>query len=316
MYLTPNLKKNILFDPIRRGADELLVVSGYATAAMASWHIKKIESSNLLPIKIKLIVGMCSYDGLTVSVHEGFKALMGKQADTRSEFVCQYLCEGHPVHSKLYIWRRNEEPVTAFIGSANYTQVAFSKVRGEIMSECSPNSAQAYFDQLEPRTIYCNHSEVEDYIILKRQHPILDAEDSAAGSLIGASTVKLSLLTKNGEVGDGSGINWGHRPKREPNQAYIPVPRAVARTNFFPPNGEHFTALTDDGKLLILRIEQSGDKAIATPMSNSLLGEYFRQRLELPNGAFITKEDLESYGRTDVTFYKFDEEQFYMDFSV
>ena len=34
------------------------------------------------------------------------------------------------------------------------------------------------------------------------------------------------------------------------------------------------------------------------------------------NGAFVTKEDLERYGRTDVTFYKIDDEQFFMDFSV
>ena len=30
----------------------------------------------------------------------------------------------------------------------------------------------------------------------------------------------------------------------------------------------------------------------------------------------MLEEDLEAYGRTDVTFYKLDDEQFYMDFSV
>jgi len=45
-------------------------------------------------------------------------------------------------------------------------------------------------------------------------------------------------------------------------------------------------------------------------------GEYFRNRLGLPNGAFGSKEDLLKYGRTDVAFYKLDDEQFFMDFSV
>lgn len=31
---------------------------------------------------------------------------------------------------------------------------------------------------------------------------------------------------------------------------------------------------------------------------------------------FGNKADLERYGRTDVTFYKIDDEQFFMDFSV
>ena len=39
-------------------------------------------------------------------------------------------------------------------------------------------------------------------------------------------------------------------------------------------------------------------------------------RLGLPNGAYVRKDDLLAYGRTDVTFYKIDEEQYYMDFSV
>ena len=63
-------------------------------------------------------------------------------------------------------------------------------------------------------------------------------------------------------------------------------------------------------------MEQQNDKAITTPASNALLGEYFRNRLGLYNGAYVTTEDLRKYGRTDVAFYKIDEEQYYMDFSV
>ena len=63
-------------------------------------------------------------------------------------------------------------------------------------------------------------------------------------------------------------------------------------------------------------MEQQNDKAITTPDSNALLGEYFRNCLGLSNGAYVRKDDLLAYGRTDVTFYKIDEEQYYMDFSV
>ena len=80
--------------------------------------------------------------------------------------------------------------------------------------------------------------------------------------------------------------------------------------------GRHFAAVTDDRHQLILRVEQQSDKAITTPLRNSDLGEYFRNRLGLPNGAFVTRADLDRYGRTDVVFLKLDEETYYMDFST
>lgn len=129
-------------------------------------------------------------------------------------------------------------------------------------------------------------------------------------------TQTLSLLSRVGDVGLKSGINWGQRKGRNPNQAYIPLPAKIARSGFFPLNKQHFTVITDDHHQLILRVEQAGDKAITTPLSNAQLGEYFRNRLNLANGAFISKSDLEKYGRSDITFYKLDDEQYYMDFSV
>ena len=81
-------------------------------------------------------------------------------------------------------------------------------------------------------------------------------------------------------------------------------------------NKQHFLVVTDDHHTLLLRVEQQNDKAITTPASNALLGEYFRNRLGLPNGAYVHTSDLINYGRTDVSFIKIDDEQYYMDFSV
>ena len=78
----------------------------------------------------------------------------------------------------------------------------------------------------------------------------------------------------------------------------------------------HFTAITDDRRQLILRIEQQNNKAITTPARNCDLGEYFRNRLGLANGAYVDRAALDAYGRTDVMFVKLDEETYYMDFSV
>lgn len=185
------------------------------------------------------------------------------------------------------------------------------------MVPCDPQEAFNYYQLIEKDTIFCTHSEIHETIQITKDNSIKDFENNNPGNNT-LQSVTLSLLTNKGEIGFGSGLNWGHRPngiKREPNQAYIRLPIQIARQNFFPLDKKHFTVITDDNKQLILRTEQQNNKAITTPLNNSLLGEYFRNRLNLPNGSFITKDDLLRYGRTDVTFYKIDDEQFFMDFN-
>ncbi|MEG1709284.1 MAG: NgoFVII family restriction endonuclease, partial [Acinetobacter sp.] len=92
--LFKNLAQKLLFSPISEGADTLLVLSGYATPNMASWLITSLQDRQLGPINISLLVGMIPYDGLSVSVHEGFKALHGKSYGTAVQnFTCSYVYE-------------------------------------------------------------------------------------------------------------------------------------------------------------------------------------------------------------------------------
>ncbi len=74
--------------------------------------------------------------------------------------------------------------------------------------------------------------------------------------------------------------------------------------------------LTDDGKTIICTRAQQNGKAIHTPHNNSLIGEYFRNRLGLASGILVTEGDLAKYGRSNITFYKIDDETYYMDFAV
>lgn len=314
MLYTRDLARTILIDPIQKElVNNLKIVSGYATPTMASWHLKAIATRNLPSIQISLVVGMCVFDGLSFSAHQGFLDLM-----TDNKLECQYIYKGRPNHSKVYIWMRDDQPISAYTGSANYSQSAFRNYRDEVLVPCDPAEALDYFYRSEENSIYCTHSEVENYIQLKKDHPLLDAEENPVIALRGAgiSHISLSFLTKYGEIGSRSGLNWGQREGREPNQAYIPLPVEIARSKFFPLDGQHFSVITDDNKQLILRVEQQNNKAITTPLNNSLLGEYFRNRLGMPNGSFIQKTDLMNYGRTDVTFYKIDDEHYFLDFSV
>ena len=315
--ITNNLSKVLLFDPLQQGLDELFVLSAYATPNMLSWYVKNLYRKAKTPIKINLIVGMLPFDNLSVSVHEGFQKLVtSSHPHEISSIRCSYVTDKPAEHGNLFIWCRSGQPVLAFEGSANFVQSSFiGNLRNEIICQCDPVKAKAYYDSVESRTVYCTYSEVEEYIILRPTHAVLDKECNLVSETDNLDSVRLSLVTKNGEPGTHSGLNWGQRKGREPNEAYIPLPSSIAKSGFFPLEKRHFTAITDDRRYLILRVEQQNNKAITTPERNSALGEYFRFRMGLANGAYVTRDDLLRYGRTDVLFLKLDDETYYMDFS-
>ncbi|MBR0222016.1 MAG: NgoFVII family restriction endonuclease [Synergistaceae bacterium] len=320
------LREKILIEPVANGADSLRILSGYAANTMVSWHFGEIQERFGKNINIDLIIGMCGKDGLFKPVHEGFKNLMTfGQEGNESKLTCRYIIEGKPVHAKIYLWEKNGRPFTAFLGSANYSYQAFFGMQFEAMEECEADEACRYLDSVEPYTMYCTHPEIEDKILITKRHPKFAAvneqaqeEELSPVSIEGLGVEKavLSFISKrSGKTGKHSGINWGHRENRNRNEAYIPVPSDIANSGFFPPRKVPFLALTDDGKSLILSVGQDNGKGISTPHNNSLIGEYFRNRLGLANGAYVTREDFENYGRIDIVFYKLDDEQFFMDFS-
>ncbi len=322
--LSEELYENVLLKPAVHGANHLYIVSGYATAAMAFHHMHQLNEEGY-DIKLNLVVGMCPKDGISISNHSGFKKLV--EDDFSGKFECSYVMIPPAVHSKAYVWTRNKIPVFGFAGSANYTQNAFRLKQREVMTACDADTAYSYYQQLINDTIYCTHNEAENFILLyndnysKKKQQIVEQEkleEKIPDHIVGLPSVTVSLLAQDGSLPQRSGLNWGQRPdyKREPNQAYIKLPSTIYHTDFFPTNTIQFTVLTDDGKTIICTRAQQNGKAIHTPQNNSLIGEYFRNRLGLPFGSLVTKDDLLNYGRSDITFYKIDNETYYLDFSI
>lgn len=311
-----NLEEKILIQPAFEGANELKIISAYASPSMASWHMEKLRDAGFEHVKISLIVGMCPFDGLSLTAHRGFQKLQAETADVDSPcFKCHYIYQTPPIHSKMFLWLKNGKPYCAFTGSANYTLKGFSQDCGELMLKSDADEAASYFNTVEGKSIFCDSPEVENYIRIYRNQPIMNYE-TANADIPKEKPLTISLLDKTGHVSKSSGLNWGQREKRNPNQAYIPLPSKFSKINFFPLNKRHFTIVTDDGISMILRVEQANDKAITTPGNNAELGIYFRERLGLEPGQAVTTEDLIAYGRTDVDFIKLDDEHFIMDFSV
>ncbi len=322
VLLSDNLFSEVLLKPAQNGAKEIYIVSGYASSAMVFHHAEKLKKQNI-NININLIVGMTVRDGLSKANHRGFQNLVTN--DLKGQFSCHYLLNYPPVHSKAYIWANNNTPIKAFIGSANYSQQAFvANSQREITAECNPISAYHYYQSLIGETIHCDHQIAEKFTTLYNNHNtsnivsknIIKEENTEYNSMKDLKHISVSLINRYGKISQRSALNWGQRGKREPNQAYIPLKSEVYKTSFFPPRSQYFTVQTDDGKILICSRAQENGKAIHTPHNNSLIGKYFRNRLGVDNGKLVTMDALVNYGRTDIDFYKIDEENYYMDFSV
>jgi hypothetical protein len=118
------------------------------------------------------------------------------------------------------------------------------------------------------------------------------------------------------QVPQSSGLNWGQRPGREQNQAYLPVPSYIQKSHFFPEPGILFNIECDDGKIFRCIRAQANGKAIHTPENNSLFGFYFRSRLKILPGYAIKIVHLINYGRSSVDIFKNSNTGYYLDFSI
>lgn len=314
--------------------DTLRIVSGYASHAMAAHHL--ITTTGMKKdLCVELVYGMAGVDGVRKTDHVGFQSLEKKSEFAyRGSFSCSYVKKPMSVHSKVYVWCCGESPVQAFLGSANYSDTGFNNPnRIETLAECDPVSALQFFEETQRLAVPCGTANLErDFPLKLRQITMPTAlpraiaiEKDSKSPFYGHEKISLSLLDRFGTTGNGSGLNWGVRPDgtpreshgstREPNQAYLRYPVVFQRTDFFPAAGVRFTVLTDDGTIFTCTRAQARGKGIETPQDNSELGRYFRSRLGLLPGAYVTVADLRRYGRFDVTFYKLDNENYVMDFA-
>lgn len=312
-----SIAQKILFEPVFLGANKLCIVSKEESPSMISWLLTTYQEKKIKGIEIELIVAILSEKGGVAEMnHEAFKEMhrFSHLDNSPNIFSCSYYYGSSTIENNMLFWFFNGKPFKAFKLSCNFTQSGLlGSDKGGSLTECDGNSMFDVFERIVDESIYCVNSEIEEYIVIGPAY----APTTEALNPQNPNFIKLSLVTKRtGEPGTKSGLNWGQRKKRNRNEAYIPIPREIAKSGFFPLNEQHFLVVTDDHHTLQLRVEQQNDKAITTPTSNAQLGEYFRNRLGLAYGAYVRTEDLDAYGRRDVSFLKIDDEQYYMDFSV
>lgn len=314
--LIDNLYEEVILSSVNSGFNNIAVISGFVSPPFA----RQVLS---LECNLKVIIGMVGYSGLPSIDHKGFRELESETAPGR--FQCHYYAGSQACHLKAFSFRNNANEVRGFAGSANFTWKGFNENIEALVKVDGDRVSELYSDLLRD-CIPCVSTEADKYILSVERSEIRYASGlHVFKDLEIAEEVEISLLDARGEMhGPGGGLNWGQpkpgRARRNPNEAYIPIPRRIHQDHpgFFPPRSSWFLVQTDDGELMWFTATSGSDeftKDLQTPESNAKLGVYLRRRLGIPNGQEFKKDDLLRYGRTTVTFRKIGEGLYYFNFS-
>lgn len=315
----------VLIQPAIEGANELYVVSGYASPAMVVRHYEELKKVGAR-VNLDLQIGMTSKDGLPEAVLVGFRTIQ-KQVSS-GKVSCRFNT-GIPLHSKLYVWCTDSGPAKAFLGSANYSQNSFGigsagPSQRELLTEVEPSQAFDYVIAVSGTSVTPEDPGVKNLLTVSNgcegQWSLLGPAGELSvlepGETSDSVLLPLVQTTKSpGEVhNSGAGLNWGQRGNRNASEAYIPVPSHIRNLDFFPDRGVRFQIFTDTGESFVATVAQAGGKAIETPEDNALIGEYFRKKLGLLPGDFVTTEVLREFGSSAVKLIKVNDELFRMVF--
>ncbi|CAB1129534.1 Exodeoxyribonuclease V beta chain [Candidatus Hydrogenisulfobacillus filiaventi] len=129
-----------------------------------------------------------------------------------------------------------------------------------------------------------------------------------AAELKAAPQAICPLTQRDGVPHEMGGLNWAKPPRRPVGAAYVPVPRAVARAGFFPPEGSTFWAWLDRARTIgmRLRVAQDGGKAIESDGDTAALGLWLRRQMGVADPARpITEADLIRSGVRSAHWYRF-----------
>ncbi|MED4582510.1 NgoFVII family restriction endonuclease [Brevibacillus choshinensis] len=305
-----NLYAGVIAGHYKSGMRRLYVFTQAASSSFVHHLLHQFPSLNL-----DLVIHTTHYNQISLWDHFQYEELVNKTGRVNVSYYRGKV----PDQVTLLIW---QDPYP--FGTIAYTSDASFSWKG--LNECTALAREMNMESLtEPVPVWerldstspnvLNELSMQFQMEVKREQ--IDVISLRQCALKHPFVVlPLVMVKRNRQVHEKSGLNWGQRPRREPNQAYIPIPSHIHINSpgFFPPRKQEFVMVTDDGASFICVVAQDNDKALETSHDNSILGKYFRNRLGVPLGGKVEATHLSRYGRDDVYIYRLDEDTYYMDF--
>lgn len=330
LYYT-NLENKVLEKPADN-VNALTIVSGY----LGLEPIMKLK--DYPDIHVVVIYGMYGSDSISAPLH---KAILELQESLPN---VEILYSTIPVHSKIYLWKNDDNITNGFIGSANFSVSGLRNDYKEVLADVEEGAFDdynSYYQYIKERCIPCTDANIKVRKVSKvarttmRHQPLLMNKIS-----------RVSFLANNGLVPTKSGLNWGCSgghvsegdayiritleyirmfPKMFPPKKYvdgIENPNSTGRKNR---ENDEIELIWDDGTVMVGLLEgqiynkEDGmvyPKQLSTSPHKSILGKYLRNRIGVDINHIITKSDLKRYGRDHIDISLISEGIYFMDFSV
>lgn len=311
--ISQEIMKAVLMDPAREGGNELRIVSGYASPAMLESHLRMFQGEGL-SVNIHLTIGMLQ-GKLDEQNKASYLQVMSAEWGGSKAASVSVISQGPSVHSKVYVWAGLSGFKKAFAGSANYSVSAMLEEKTmEVCAEVNWQSASDYVRSCERNSQSINL--VTATASSRLAEPAFMLSDAAPeeSTIIRSEFIEIPLLVREGDIMQTpakSGINWGQREGREPNQAYLSLSPKIR--NFFPAPSVRFMVYTRrHGGFVAVRAQAEG-KALQSSTNNSILGLILRQALGVKEGAYVTTSDVRRAGMESLRCYRLVSGDFYLD---
>lgn len=310
-------------------SDELLIISGYLGP-------NPILRLNTLPFKSTVIYGMYGAEGIRNRLHNTLTSINNSNQNINIRY------SNTPVHSKCYIWKKENRIVHALVGSANFSSNGLNTPYREILAETTIDTFMPlnnYANIVLGNTIDC----VVGVASEGRQSPSF-TRIQAQTRVRETNSCQMTLLDpRTNEVQNTNGLNWGQNPANHtnPNDANIPIRTEYIRLypELFPQkrtlpantvirrgsarNNDAIDIIWDDGENMRGMLEGTQPfmgatypKQISSFPEKSTLGTYIRQRIGVANGTRVTRRHLERYGRTNIDISLQSDGVYFFDFST
>lgn len=304
------------------GATELKVLSGY----VGPTPIKELHNAANSRLNCTVIFGLFKENRKAI-LHDELLRLHGENV--------QILYPDLPAHSKCYLWLADGVPIRGLVGSANFSSNGLLNVpyRELLMEVEGPDLPilNAYIESIERTCRACTAISRDE---LQERRPRSTVGENTSNFVEGLA--ELSLVDeRTGEVPTRSNINWGMSPVSHVNldDAYIRIGKEAIKNHpdLFPPRAiddgaqtrgsldEVVELIWDDGVVMQVKFEGTQNlmdsngsvlkypKQISSFPSKSIMGRYLRNRIGVPSGVVVTREDLERYGSSVVKLSKISE---------